>query len=304
MSSTHTKSVHTSEASSKKPIKVLRPIRKISRASQRRPWQENLVTVKAINATDPDQLDHIRLEKLAQVLTAFGRSYNGYSMHGEQNIPKVGPALIVFYHGLVPLDAWYFGLEYYQKHGRMIRALGDNFLFQTPGLKQIAHTVGCIPGDPTSAQGLLERGHLVAVSPGGVREAISGRSNNYKLLWKNRVGFAKLALKSGVPIIPGFTQNVEQLYTAPFAEHPMIQKAYEKTRLPLLPILGVGPLPFPVKLTTYIGEPILPHKGETPEKLAHRTKDALESLILKHQAPKQTIFEALLDRVEQFTNRP
>lgn len=276
--------------------------RKINRASQRRPWQENLTPVigSFVETQDPDQLDHIRLEKLAQVVTSFGRRYNGYSMIGEQNIPKVGPALIVFYHGLVPLDAWYFGLSYYQKYGRMIRALGDRFLFHAPGLNHLAKTIGCVPGDPSSAQGLLERGHLVAVSPGGVREAISGRSNNYKLVWRNRTGFAKLALKTGVPIIPAFTQNVEQLYTAPLAEHPAIQKLYEKTRLPLLPILGVGPLPFPVRLTTYIGEPIQAHKGDTPELLTQRTKDVLEKMISQHQSPQQTIVEALLDRMEQF----
>jgi len=124
---------------------------------------------------------------------------------------------------------------------------------------------------------------LVGVAPGGVREAIAGQENAYRLVWGERKGFARLALDAQVPIVPGFTQNVESLYHAPMAGHPFFQRLYEKTRLPLVPIIGIGPLPFPVKLTTWLGAPIHPEANDTVDSLTTRTKMAIESLIHEHQ---------------------
>jgi hypothetical protein len=107
--------------------------------------------------------------------------------------------------------------------------------------------------------------------------------NNYKLKWGKRQGFAKLALDAGVPIIPGFTENVEGLYHAPLASHPILQNLYEKTRLPLVPIVGIGPLPFPVRLTTWLGAPLVPKPNESAAELALRTRQAIETLIEEHQ---------------------
>lgn len=223
------------------------------------------------------------LSQIAKTITKFGEFYNKYEIKGVENIPE-GGALIVMYHGLVPLDLWYFGLKVYLLTGRLPAALVDRWLTKTPGLAWLTKSVGAVSADFEIALKFLKEGNLVGVAPGGVREAISGSANNYKLIWGKRQGFAKLAIEAGVPIIPGFTQNVEGLYKAPFAGHAFFQNLYEKTRLPLVPIIGIGPLPFPVKLTTYLGPPVQPHKGETPDKLVERTRHSLEALIAEHRS--------------------
>lgn len=285
--------------------------KKIRRTGAKRPWQEgarldlkvlkktknkkaeNLksarkpvenVEAAALNSvTEPSSLNSPVLEVFARLVSTFAKTYHSYSAKGEEHIPKEGAALIVFYHGLVPLDAWYFGMTYFLKYKKLIRGLGDRWLFKTPGMRELAQLVGAVEGDPETAFELLQGGQVVGVAPGGVREAISGKSNNYKLVWKNRTGFAKLALRARVPIIPAFTENIEELYRAPFVEKSFFQKLYEKTRLPLVPIIGIGPLPFPAKLTTWFGEPIYPKKNETPEELTERVALAIEDLIHEHQ---------------------
>ncbi len=223
---------------------------------------------------------------LAKVITGFGELYNSYKVQGLENIPKEGGALLVLYHGLVPLDFWYLGLKIYLETGREPCALADRWVMNTPGLSWLAKSVGVVEADPKLALKLLKKGVLVGVSPGGVREAISGADNNYKLLWGERKGFAKIALEAGVPIIPGFTENVEGLYKAPLAGHPFFQNLYNKTRLPLVPIVGLGPLPFPVALTTWLGPPLKPKKDDTADTLAQRTREAIQSLIAQHQKNK------------------
>lgn len=238
------------------------------------------------------------LQKIAKAITSFGRFYNSYEVVGDHHIPQDGPALIVFYHGLMPIDVWYFGLNHYLKTGRLIRGLGDRWLFKTPLLKQLVESVGGVEGRPEVAKRFLEEGHLVGVSPGGVREAISGTSKNYQLIWGKRLGFAKLAIEAQVPIIPGFTRNIEETYRAPLADTSFFQNLYESTRWPLVPIMGLGPLPMPAKLTTFIGEPILIQKDETPENLRERVHSALTELIETHQPKDQTILNAIKENID------
>ena len=178
------------------------------------------------------------LPLISKAITGFGRSYNNYKVHGLEHIPKSGGALLVLYHGLVPIDFWYLGLTMYRELNILPCALVDRWLFKTPLLKQLTEAVGGVVADREVALEVLRAGTVVGVSPGGTREAISGSEHNYKLVWGGRMGFAKLAKEAQVPIIPGFTQNIESAYKAPFSGSAVFQKLYEKTRLPLVPIVG------------------------------------------------------------------
>lgn len=285
------------------PEKSMR--KKIKREGPTRPWQEGM-GAKGEPKGDPKsrseyaKINHSEelplLPTIARAISAFGKVYNSFEANGTERIPQQGPALIVFYHGLVPLDAWYFGLQFFLERGRMIHGLGDRWMFRIPGVKQLVESIGVVEGTPEAARKLLGEGRLVGVSPGGVREAISGYHNNYRLLWKDRIGFAKIALDAKVDIIPGFSENVEELYRAPLAGSHLLQGLYEKTRLPIVPIMGLGALPFPVKVRTWIGEPIRHDPRDTPEMLAEKTRIAIEGLIGEHQRRHMTIFEALKQR--------
>lgn len=261
-------------------------IRNTSKAASQDDMTEEIPAPTNTDATktrDTFQPDAKWLPRIAKFVTAIGRTYNRYEIKGLENIPKQGATLIVLYHGLVPIDYWYFGLELYLKTGRNPVALVDRWLLKTPGLKWLTKAVGGIEANKEEALKLLKEGHLIGVAPGGVKEAIKGSNKNYQLVWGKRKGFAELALAADCPIIPGFTENVEGLYKAPGAGSEFFQNLYAKTKLPIVPIVGLGPLPFPVKLTTWLGEPIQPKANETADELAARTKLAIEKLIAEHQ---------------------
>ena len=203
----------------------------------------------------------------------------------------------MLYHGFMPLDGWYLLARLYREHGLHVRALADRFLFETPGLEWICRTGGAIPGEPDAAYAMLAAGHTVLVSPGGVREAIAGRKHHYRVCWGPRLGFARLALRTGVPLIPVFGENVEELYRSPGVHRRPFQQLYELTRLPIVPVTGMGWLPWPVKVRSWIGPPVEPRPQDTAESLRDRAREELQALMDRHQSPRPRLPRALLQRL-------
>jgi len=44
---------------------------------------------------------------VAAIWDAHARIYHGYEVIGLENVPQEGPALIVYYHGAIPIDMYY-----------------------------------------------------------------------------------------------------------------------------------------------------------------------------------------------------
>ncbi|XP_077789724.1 DGAT1/2-independent enzyme synthesizing storage lipids-like [Podarcis muralis] len=97
-----------------------------------------------------------------------------------------------------------------------------------------------------------------------------------------------------LPIIPIFTQNSCEAYRT-IGKTRLTTWLYEKTRCMVLPIYGG----FPVKLRTFIGEPIPYDPNITAVELAERAKIALENLRDKHQKRPGNILRALSERFDK-----
>lgn len=57
---------------------------------------------------------------------------SGYEVRGLEYIPP-GPALIVFYHGALPIDHYYLLAEVLTRLNRLICTVGDKFVYKVPG---------------------------------------------------------------------------------------------------------------------------------------------------------------------------
>lgn len=64
------------------------------------------------------------------------------------------------------------------------------------GFSIIAECMKVIPGTIQTCSNILKENNLLAIAPGGVYE--SQFSYNYELMWKRRLGFAKVALDAKV----------------------------------------------------------------------------------------------------------
>lgn len=228
----------------------------------------------------------------ASLSDLFGRFFHSYEVHGIENIPEDKPALIIYYHGVLPADMQYLPVRYFLKKGRVIRTVADRFLFCLPIWRLMVRNY-IFPGPPQKCIETLKDGHLLQISPGGTREALFA-TLKYETIWNHRAGFARVAKKSGVVIIPVFTRNIRQMFYIPEVFQRLLRPLYERVRVPVVPLFGG----FPVKLITYIGEPIPCDSADTAEELADFTRQAIEKMITTHQTFPATIRAAISERFE------
>lgn len=127
--------------------------------------------------------------------------------------PPTGPCIYVAHHG-----AGYFTLDlvvacyqvgwraWYERRGaatppRIVASRDHTMERVVPGLRVAKRHVGIIDPSERACLAVLERGEQLLITPGGRREA-RPEARDYRLKWADRLGFARLALKTGVPIIP------------------------------------------------------------------------------------------------------
>lgn len=223
---------------------------------------------------------------------AQGRIWHGHEIVGLERLPESGAAMLIYYHGALPIDFYYVMAKCLLDRRRQLHAVGDNFLFSIPGFRLLCEVFCVSPGTVHSCIEILSQGHILGIAPGGVREALFG-DEYYQVMWGNRSGFAKVALQAQVPIIPMFTRNIRECFRTPGWGRRSLRWIYEKCRLPIVPIYGF----FPVKMTTYLGPPIYPSHNMSAEELAEKVKKAIESLIHQHQPVPGNVLRALGERV-------
>jgi len=238
---------------------------------------------------EPFREDLVDIEPLLKMTWLFDllKKYFHYDVKGLEHIPASGPALLVMNHGLLVVDAVLLGLEMWRRNGRIIRFLGAHFLFQVPVLRELFLRARVVEGNPVTADELVDRGDVLGVMPGGVPEACRPSTERYQLRWGDRTGFVSLALRHSIPVIPAYCVGNDDLYHV-FSDGSSTKEALGLRGFQLPLFMGLGLLPFPAKLTHYIGEPIFfeedPDLAEDKDvclRLRERVVQAMEELKIK-----------------------
>jgi len=184
-------------------------------------------------------------------------------MVGHENIPREGGALAVVNHGLFGFDAFVLGALVWRHTGRLAVWLADGQLWKTPGLGATLDWVGAIPGTPDSAVEALRDGHLVVVYPGGIFDSYKLRRDRHRLKWRGRSGYARVALRAGVPIVPIAACGVDDMYRV-VAREPGLGKLLfgdERYNFPIALGRFGTPIPRPTRVTLHALEPVVPAGG-------------------------------------------
>lgn len=210
-------------------------------------------------------------------------------VYGIENLPGRG-ALLVGNHTVIGLlDAPLLCAELWER-GIRVRVLGNHAHFKLPPWRALLQSVGVVPGTPDSADALMRRGETLLVFPGGGREVNKRKGEKYRLFWENRMGFARLAVEHGYPVVPFATVGAEDALDVVVDTDSRFlkpaQQLFQKLSgspdfLPIVRGIGPTPIPRPERQYYWFGDPIdTADIAATDERavtgLRDRTKAAIE----------------------------
>ena len=149
-------------------------------------------------------------------LTAY---YHDHQIRGLDNIPSRSAAILVWYHGVVPVDYIALVSRLYLRDGRMVHSVVDKFLPSLPGWDLLEKDLKLTAAGKGFCVDLLENGEIMGVAVGGAREALFDRE--YSVDWGHREGFAKVALLTGETERDQeiFPSNINFLYRSSHHSH-------------------------------------------------------------------------------------
>lgn len=158
------------------------------------------------------EFDPALIARLDRIVAPLKRLLSPVSF-GIEHVPRRGAVLLAGNHTIYGvLDVPMLALELYEKTGRVVRALGDHFHFDLPIWRDVVERVGAVRGTRENCARLLDEGEAVLVFPGGGREVMKRKGEKYRLVWKERVGFARIAIEHQVPIVPFASVGVEDMF--------------------------------------------------------------------------------------------
>jgi 1-acyl-sn-glycerol-3-phosphate acyltransferase len=162
------------------------------------------------------------------------------------------------------------------------------------GIGPIVEAVGGRPASRESALAAFAEGNHVLVLPGGDLDAGKPWSKRNHIVFGTRIGFAKLALEAGVPIVPIVTAGAGESLVV-LSDGQTIAKAvradrYLRTKaLPIslsvpwglnVGIVGLAPyLPLPTKLVTRILPAMRPEADQSPADYADAVQRRMQQAL-------------------------
>lgn len=216
-------------------------------------------------------VDHELVSRVARYFEPAVRYFGG-ELHGAHNLPTTGGALLVANHAFLAVDSTVMVPLIYRETGRLPRGLVEKLLFKSRRMGAALHRIGAVEGTRENAITLLEEGELCLCYPGGAEESLKGPQNRYRLRWERSMGYLKVAIQAGVPIVPVVGVGVDEAFPSIARERFFARRIMGHARYDLPIVLGLGPLPLPAKFDFHIGEPWLPPADVTalddPEKLS------------------------------------
>jgi 1-acyl-sn-glycerol-3-phosphate acyltransferase len=226
------------------------------------------------------------------------RVYHRYEVEGLPILARPGPALVVGYHGRpIAYDLCMLTVTLYERLGYMPHGVIHGAFERQPVLKWLIDGLGFVTGDGEGMAAAVARGELILVQPGGTREGCRSFRHRYQVDWGERVGYLRLALRYGLPIVPVAASGVDDGYIGLNDGYALGKRLGVPHQLPVW--LGLGPAglwpfspPFPVKVRQVVGEPIdltaggPVDPGDRPALLAlHRKVAAAVQALLKRANP-------------------
>ena len=203
------------------------------------------------------------LDRLGSLLEPLSRVIQP-KLYGVKHLPADGSLLVGNHTIYGLLDVPFMMTEVWRKRRLAIRGLGENAHYGVPIWRDLLSSEGMVRGTRENVRALMRDHQTILVFPGGAREVNKRRGQQYELLWRERIGFARLAIEQAYPIVPfaavGADEMLDVIIDQDTPVYGQFASLYQKLLgFPTPPIVrGVGltPIPRPERLYFWFHEPI------------------------------------------------
>ena len=218
-------------------------------------------------------------------------------IEGWEHLPKP-PALLIGIHSGAPFvwDAWTVGVQWWRRFGqdRILHGTAHDMLMATPGIGAYFRRMGVLPAAPDSIAAALAAGRDVALWPGGEVDSLRPWTKRDEAVLAGRKGFVRMAINSGVPIVPIATVGGPDSMPviASGRRIARLLKLDQIARLKMFPIAlsapwGISPailpeIPLPTKIRTAFQPPVEldrdPAKAEDDDYVEEKYEEVRQSI--------------------------
>jgi 1-acyl-sn-glycerol-3-phosphate acyltransferase len=251
----------------------------------------------AADGVDPFGLDPEWAKYAMGVAAFFHRFYFRAEVRGIERVPEGRVLLVSNHSGQLPFDAMVIGASMFldAEPPRIIRSMVEKWTQTLPFVSMFFSRVGQVVGVPENARRLLDLGEVILVFPEGARGISKSFHHRYQLT-EFGLGFMRLALETGTPIVPVSVIGGEEQYIS-LGNLENVARRLHIPSFPLVPQLFVpgGQLPLPTKYRIAFGDPIR-FEGDPDdddaviEDKVLTVKNAIQSMLNRGLKERRSIF--------------
>ncbi|XP_048134020.1 phytyl ester synthase 1, chloroplastic-like [Rhodamnia argentea] len=140
----------------------------------------------------------------------FSTLDDGKIVRGLSGVPSEGPVLLVGYHMLMGLELYSLVEEFLREKNIIVRGVAHPELFsgklENPssefGIIDWMKVFGAVPVTASNLFKLFSTKSHVLLYPGGAREALHYKGEEYQLFWPDQPEFVRMAARFGATIVP------------------------------------------------------------------------------------------------------
>ncbi|MBM4353981.1 MAG: glycerol acyltransferase [Deltaproteobacteria bacterium] len=237
------------------------------------------------------------IRKVIPIVRFLYRAYFRVSTHGLHELPTTRLMFVSNHSGQIPLDGALIAaaVAVEGRPPRILRSMVERWVPSLPFVSLFMARCGQVLGDPENSRRLLENDEAILVFPEGTRGISKLYRDRYKLQ-EFGTGFMRLAMETKTPIVPIAVIGVEEAVPALF-NFKRLARFLGTPSFPVTPtfplFLGLGLLPYPVKVHIWFGEP-MPFGGDADDeddvidRNVDKVRDRVAALIargLKERGP-------------------
>jgi 1-acyl-sn-glycerol-3-phosphate acyltransferase len=245
---------------------------------------------------DPFGFDPVAGRYALAATALLHRRYFRSKVFGVDQVPGGRVLLVANHSGQVPIDGAMIGASLLLDRDppRFPRSMVEKWTAELPFVSSLFPRLGQVVGTPDNARRLLRNDEALLVFPEGARGISKPFEQRYQLVGFG-LGFMRLALETGTPIVPVAVVGAEEQYPS-IGDVKPLAKALKMPSFPLIPQLMLGFVaPLPTRYHLYFGEPLaFDGDPDDDDSVIHDkvalVKERIEGLVARGLRERESIF--------------